>query len=230
MRSADLLLHPVRLRIMQAFLGERMLTTSQLAAELDDVPPTSLYRHVAKLVGSGVLEVISQRRVRGAVERTYTLRAQAANISPDEIAEMTPEDHWRGFVAFVTGMLGDFDSYISRQKDVSFERDHVGYRIIPMWLSDEELRELAGEIGSALAKRARIPPGPGRKPRVLRTVWLPGTSVSEDTIPQAAVHVPPDASEPTPLYPPRPASLDKALEESGTGSNGHITLGSGDQQ
>ncbi|MGH9123627.1 MAG: helix-turn-helix domain-containing protein [Acidimicrobiales bacterium] len=39
MASADLLLHPVRLRIIKAFLGDRALTTAQLAAELDDVPP-----------------------------------------------------------------------------------------------------------------------------------------------------------------------------------------------
>ena len=37
--SADLLLHPVRLRIVQAFLGDRALTTSQLSAELSDIPP-----------------------------------------------------------------------------------------------------------------------------------------------------------------------------------------------
>ena len=43
MASADLLLHPVRLRIVQAFLGDRALTTSDLAAELADVPPASLY-------------------------------------------------------------------------------------------------------------------------------------------------------------------------------------------
>ena len=33
MAPADLLLHPVRPRIVQAFLGDRALTTSQLAGE-----------------------------------------------------------------------------------------------------------------------------------------------------------------------------------------------------
>src|SRR5215831_1697445 len=63
--SADLLLHPVRLRILQTFLGDRTLTTSDLQAELPDVPPASLYRHVGKLVDAGVLAVVSERRVRG---------------------------------------------------------------------------------------------------------------------------------------------------------------------
>ena len=53
MATADLLLHPVRLRIVEAFLGDRALTTSALAAELADVPPASLYRHVARLVDAG---------------------------------------------------------------------------------------------------------------------------------------------------------------------------------
>lgn len=41
--------HPVRLRIVKAFLGDRALTTKQLAAELPDVPAGSIYRHVARL-------------------------------------------------------------------------------------------------------------------------------------------------------------------------------------
>ena len=78
MATADLLLHPVRLRIVEAFLGDRALTTTQLRAELPDVPAGSLYRHVAKLVDAGVLSVVGERRVRGAVERTYVLRDGAS--------------------------------------------------------------------------------------------------------------------------------------------------------
>src|SRR5580693_5731593 len=62
MASADLLLHPVRLRIVKAFLGERALTVKQLAAELADVPAGSIYRHVARLTEAGVLQVVAERR------------------------------------------------------------------------------------------------------------------------------------------------------------------------
>jgi len=46
--STHLLLHPVRLRILQAFLGDRALTTTELRAERPDVPAASLYRDVAR--------------------------------------------------------------------------------------------------------------------------------------------------------------------------------------
>ena len=89
MATADLLLHPVRLRIVQRFLGDRALTTTQLRAELPEVPAGSLYRQVAKLVDGGVLAVVGERRVRGAVERTYVLRTSAARLGVDQIAKMS---------------------------------------------------------------------------------------------------------------------------------------------
>ena len=114
MASADLLLHPVRLRIVQAFLGDRALTTTALKSELPEVPAGSLYWHVARLVDGGVLAVVSGRRVRGALERTCVLRASAAHLSLDEIAKMTPDEHRQAFLAFVAGLIGDADRYLAR--------------------------------------------------------------------------------------------------------------------
>ena len=116
MTTADLLLHPVRLRIVQAFLGERALTTSALIAELADIPAASLYRHVARLVDAGVLAVVAERRVRGTLERTYVLRLSAASIGPDQLATMSTDDHRQAFMAFVAGLLRDFDRYLARRR------------------------------------------------------------------------------------------------------------------
>src|ERR1700689_5411248 len=140
MASADLLLHPVRLRIVQAFLGDRAFTTADLRSELPDVPPASLYRHVARLVAAGVLAVVAERRARGATERTYTLRLSAAQLSPAEVAAMTPDEHRQAFMAFTAGLLGDFDRYLAR-KDRDPVRDGIGYRIAALWLTDAEYME-----------------------------------------------------------------------------------------
>jgi hypothetical protein len=171
--SADLLLHPVRLRIVQAFLGDRPLTTSGLAAELDDVPTTSLYRHVARLVGAGVLAVVAERRVRGALERTYVLRASAALITPDQIATMSADDLRRSFMAFVAGLLGDVDRYLARG-DVDPVRDGASFRLAGLWLDDAEFAALLHELVRVLQPAAANPPRRGRKRRILATVLLPG--------------------------------------------------------
>jgi DNA-binding transcriptional ArsR family regulator len=172
MASADLLLHPVRLRIVKAFLGDRALTTSQLAEELDDVPPGSLYRHVALLVKAGVLQVVAERRVRGAVERTYMLRLFAAQITPEEAKRMSPEEHAEAFMVYVAGMLADADRYLAAgQPDPA--RDGADYRVGALWLSDAEFAELLHDLSIVFQPRLGNAPGPGRKRRMIYTVFLP---------------------------------------------------------
>jgi DNA-binding transcriptional ArsR family regulator len=174
MATADLLLHPVRLRIVEAFLGDRALTTSALAAELADVPPASLYRHVARLVDAGVLAIVAERRVRGALERTYVLRLTAAAIGLDEVAAMSADDHRHAFMAFVAGLLGDFDRYLARG-DIDLLRDGVTYRLAGLWLDDAEYTELLRELTRVLQPKLANPPRPGRKRRILGYVLMPGS-------------------------------------------------------
>jgi Helix-turn-helix domain len=171
--SADLLLHPVRLRIVQAFLGERALTTGQLRDELPDVPAGSLYRHVARLVDGGVLAVVGERRARGAVERTYVLRASRARIGVDEIAAMSREEHRQAFLAFLAGLIGDFDRYLARET-IDPLRDGAAYNLAGMWLDDAEMAELARELAIVLQPRIANEPREGRTRRILATVLLPG--------------------------------------------------------
>jgi hypothetical protein len=177
--SADLLLHPVRLRIVQAFLGDRALTTSQLRAELADVPAASLYRQVARLVNAGVLQVVAERRVRGAVERTYVLRLAAASIGLDEVASMSIEDHRQAFMAYVAGLLASANRYLQREK-VDPVRDGVSYRMEGLWLDDGEYADMLRDLVRVLQPRLANAPRPGRRRRILATVLLLGDDAQQD--------------------------------------------------
>jgi predicted DNA-binding transcriptional regulator YafY len=170
--SADLLLHPVRLRIVKAFLGDRALTTSQLAEELGDVPTGSLYRHVATLVKAGVLQVVAERQVHGIIERTYTLRGAAARIGPGEAAAMSAEDHARAFMAYVAGLLADVDRYLAGGPDLL--REGFSYQTAAMWVTDDEYREFLREVQMAVQPRLANGPAKGRKRRMIFSVFLPG--------------------------------------------------------
>jgi hypothetical protein len=176
MKSAELLLHPVRLRIIGAFLGRRKLTTADLQAELPEVPPTSLYRHLGHLIDAGVLDVVAERRVRGTVERTYVLRA-ALSGSPDDLGSWTPEDHRRAFYGYVAALLADFDRYLDQER-VDLERDGAGYRMAGLWMTDEELRELTRGFLSLLEPYLANPATPDRRRRILRTIVNPASDLT----------------------------------------------------
>jgi DNA-binding transcriptional ArsR family regulator len=170
--SADLLLHPVRLRIVKAFLGERALTTAELAAELSDVPPGSLYRHIATLTRAGVLQVVAERRVRGAVERTYAMRLAAARVQAGEARAMTVEEHSQAFTAYVAGLIADFERYVA-SGPIDLARDGAGYWVAGMWLTDEEFTDLARDMNEVIEARLANSPGKGRQRRLLYTISLP---------------------------------------------------------
>ncbi|NCT90485.1 helix-turn-helix domain-containing protein [Cellulomonas sp. APG4] len=173
MKPSDVLLHPVRLRIAQAFLGDRELTTAALRDELPDVATATLYRQVAAMVDGGVLDIAAERRVRGAVERTYRLRTGAAYVDADTARSMTRDDHRRAFLTYVAGLLADFDRYLERD-DVDLGRDLVGYQQNALWLTDAELTELIIDLQAAIRPRLAHQPDGERTRRLLATVLMPG--------------------------------------------------------
>lgn len=176
MGTADLVLHPVRLRVVQALLGDRDLTTAQLGDLLPDVPAATLYRQVAVLMEGGILRVVDERRLRGTVERTYRLVQEAADVDVDELRGMTADEHRRGFLTFVAGLLAGFDRYLNAYGDadghVDPVADRLSYRQAVMYLSDAELDEMLAELGHVFARYRGTPAGPGRSRRAISAVLL----------------------------------------------------------
>jgi Helix-turn-helix domain len=175
--TAELLLHPVRLRIVQAFLGHRTLTTADLRDELPGVPVASLYRHVAQLADAGVLTVVGERKVRGAAERSYRLVLEAGSLSPEDGGTMTAEDHRRAFTTFVATLLADFDRYLDRSAPAGaapdLPGDRVGYRQAAVWVTDAEFDEMVSELAAVLLRRMDHRPDGVRRRRLVSTVHLP---------------------------------------------------------
>ena len=170
--TLDLLLHPVRLRIVHLLSGDRTRTTADLIARLPDVPKTTLYRHVALLVDGGVLEVAGEQRVHGAVERRYRLRQDSTKIDPEAGASMSLDEHRRGFAAAMAALLAEFNAYLDRDGADPYA-DQVGYRQGVLWLSRDEMAEMAEELQAIVLARAANKPAPGRAPRILSAIFFP---------------------------------------------------------
>lgn len=172
MTTAELLLHPIRLRIVQALLGDRTLTTADLRAALPDVPTATLYRQVAALVDGEVLEVAAERKIRGTFERSYRLRMAKASVGPEQAAELSAEEHRQAFMTFIALLLADFDRYLARD-DIDLGRDGVGFRQAAMYLSDEEFADFLKDLRGVVLPRLANQPAPGRTRRILSTIVMP---------------------------------------------------------
>ncbi|MDG4796856.1 helix-turn-helix domain-containing protein [Micromonospora sp. WMMD1082] len=183
-RWAELALHPVRIRILRAVAGTR-LTTHDLVALLPDIPQATLYRHVATLVKAGLVEVVEERKVRGALERVYALPAGGATLDAAALATATPEDHARYFTAFVSSLLSEFSRYLTRGR-IDFAADGAGYQQVVLHLTDAELARFAADLNQVIGPLLGNKPGGDRAPRLLATILLPADqpAATDDTTPE----------------------------------------------
>ncbi len=101
---SELLLHPIRWRVIQALMG-RELTTSDLKERLADVAVTTLYRQVAILADAGLLRVVAERQVRGAVERTYALDTEQPYVG--KAGDLSRDELRSAFAGFSAGLVAD---------------------------------------------------------------------------------------------------------------------------
>ncbi|WP_133849264.1 helix-turn-helix domain-containing protein [Labedaea rhizosphaerae] len=172
MNAVDLLLHPVRLRIVHALASGREFTTTQLCARMPDVSRVTVYRQAALLVEGGFLEVAGEQRVRGAVERRYRLRQDRPVIGTGEAAAMTLEDHRRGFAAAMAVLIAEFNAYLDRD-GADPAADGVSYRQGTLWLSPDELAEMTQKMLEVMRDLVANKPTPGRAPYLLSPILFP---------------------------------------------------------
>ena len=169
--TRDLLLHPLRLRIVQALVGQSM-TAGELHDNLGDTPPATLYRHLKQLETGGLITVIDERPVRGVVERTYAVVSEAVSLGQEDLGDATADDHFRYFGVFVATLLADFAAYLETG-DRDLAADRVGYRQVPLWLTDDEFDQMVEEMGRAVQTRLDNQPSAGRRRRLLTTIVMP---------------------------------------------------------
>jgi DNA-binding transcriptional ArsR family regulator len=169
---ADLILHPVRMRLL-ATLARRELTARQLSELLADVPQATLYHHLGLLTRAELLRVVSERPIRGTVEKVYALATDDASLSQAELAHASLEDHVRYFTIFVTSVLSDFSRYMHQDTPIDPYADGVSYHEFPLYLSDEEFGQLSRSISQALLPMLENRPAPDRRRRLFALATFP---------------------------------------------------------
>ncbi|RKT19868.1 helix-turn-helix protein [Streptomyces sp. 1114.5] len=172
MDSLKLLAHPIRLRIVHAMGGGRLLTTAQLCARIPEASKATVYRHIDLLVGGGILEVAEEHKVRGAVERHYRLCQERAVIGAEVVRALAPEEHRQAFATAMTALLAEFNAYLDRE-EADPVVDQVGYRQHALWLSPTELTEMISDLRKAIAPRLANPPSPERTQYLLSPIHFP---------------------------------------------------------
>ena len=174
--NVDVILHPVRLRILLTLAGHR-LTAQDLAQALPEVPQATLYRHIHHLADAGLLSIDETRSVRGGiVEHVYALKQEHVRLTAEDVASLSREDHLRFFTIFFTSVLHDFERYL-QQEQIDVARD-VRYHQGTLYLSDDELQDLMQKLTTIIQGYQNTPPDPSRRRRLLTSIIMPAGEVT----------------------------------------------------
>ncbi len=173
MKKTDLLLHPVRMRIIQQLLAEEPQTILQLAEVLGDVPQATLYRHMKLMLESHLIEVVQVNKIHGQEERVYAAVKENLSISESEAYSASQEDHMRYFSVFHANLLQQATAYLSKTPAEYYETDGFGYWNAPLHMSDEEFASFVAGINKLLEKAAANKPTPERKTRLFASMMIP---------------------------------------------------------
>ncbi|MCB9421676.1 MAG: helix-turn-helix domain-containing protein [Ardenticatenaceae bacterium] len=172
--KADLIMHPVRFRILQTIAADS-LTTQEIDDRLPDVPKSSIYRHLRLLLDGEMIEVAETRLVNGIQEKVYRL-VQRPYLSAEDVAGMSADDHLRTFTTYIMTLLQGFGDYLEQAGEMpDFLADRVGYTEVSFWANDAEMDQFQAALNQAILPFLQHNAGNGRRRRKVALVSHPIT-------------------------------------------------------
>ncbi len=166
------MIHPIRMRIMQTLLDGREMTSREIAENLDDIPQASLYRHINALLKEEILTVVKENRIRGTVEKVFSLCTTLESSMEKEVEEASSEDHFNYFFSFLMSLLGEYEEYLQGES-INLKEDGVSFRQCSVYLSDEEFMELMMGICEKLNAAMKNEPRENRRLRTIANIAIP---------------------------------------------------------
>jgi DNA-binding transcriptional ArsR family regulator len=152
------------LRILQT-ISEEGMTTQEIGERLGDVPTSSIYRHLKRLLDAGVVEVKGTRLVKGIQEKRYVV-VQPPRLGPEDLAGLTPDEHFQAFSTYLVALLRGFADYLQpaadKSKAVNTAADRAGYTEVSVWASPTEMDRFVTALNGALRPLLVNGPAAGR--------------------------------------------------------------------
>ncbi|MEH7502103.1 helix-turn-helix domain-containing protein [Neobacillus drentensis] len=170
--TVDVILHPVRMRIIQYLINQK-LTAQQLKELLPDIPQASMYRNLKKLVETEVIHIVDEIPNRGTVEKVYSIHNPSkASIGPDDLNKLSRDEHLSLFIKFMANLMGEYERYLS-QEHIDLVSDGVTFRQASIYVTEDEHLEFIKELSTAYLKVINNEPKKGRRRRTFATIMIP---------------------------------------------------------
>lgn len=171
MDISKLILNPTRLRMLQYFSLHEKVRTFDLVEVLTDVPRATIYHHVKILEDNKLIEVVEENRVRGTVEKVYTMKNR----------QMVPDDENPTTLSatFHMGLMLELDRYFNK-KDSDYKKDKVFFTTAMLYVTDVEYDRLMQQMADLMKPYIDRKAEDGQRLRKLSLISLPPEEYSHE--------------------------------------------------
>ena len=150
---------------MQEVAVKQNVTATELCEKINDVPRTTLYRHINVLLDSEILSVVAEKKIRGSVERTFALNnGKLSEINSLEYAS-------QNILGFLLKKYAELQNYLDG-KNPDPAKDRIFMSNSVMMLNDEEFDRFLSEL-CELFERYEFEFADGRKARTISIISSP---------------------------------------------------------
>jgi DNA-binding transcriptional ArsR family regulator len=170
----DLMVHPIRLRIVTAMSNDRM-TAKEIADALPDIPQTTLYRHINVLIEGGLLEVVEEIPQRGTVERVLGFKVQPT-LQPQDLLGLSKEQLKETFTMVIYTLLNEALNSLNQfpeGKPIDIIGSGFHFSECQLNLTDEEYHQLNQKIMGLMMEAGNNKPTQERKRRIFSYMFIP---------------------------------------------------------
>jgi len=141
----EIMLNPVRMRIIQELATRQSITATELCEKIGDVPRTTMYRHINILLDNNILSVVSEKKIRGSIERTLALNI--GEISKNNTLENASQNAF----GFLMNRYARFHNYFSGENpDPAKDKIFLNNSVLIM--DDNEFDQFLSELRGLLIK------------------------------------------------------------------------------
>ena len=174
----DCITNPVKCKLLLEIHSQGKSTAKHLADTYSDIPQATLYRHLKKMLSDGILQVVEETQVRGAVEKTYSLACGINSNMEKIVEENSGELYMQYFMQYIFGFAKQFQEYC-QSANINIKKDMTGFSLSPLYLSDDELTSLVTGISRMVGAVKNNEPNAERKLRTIGVIVSPAENTDK---------------------------------------------------
>lgn len=152
--KAEVLMHPVRMKIIQALMlnKEDGLSTLEMNSIIKDVPQATLYRHIQILTDESIIKIVKERKVRSVTEKFYAVNGDAARLKQEDWQRLSKEQKLNFISYYQLVFFSQYKNYLTSLEEKENTEDTATFSFVELSLSTEQFTHFEDELSSLFSK------------------------------------------------------------------------------